>query len=176
MAESTTPSPTEQLTIVPAREADVDMVLGILYEAADWLALKGFDTFWKKPWLTRESVLPRIRQHEVFLAKLDDRVVGTITLQWDDPVYWNGAPADAGYIHKFAVRRAYSGRKIGDSMMRWAEEEAVRAGKKYLRLDCLAANKGIREYYEKKGFIYQRDISPRDWRASLYEKRISTIS
>jgi ribosomal protein S18 acetylase RimI-like enzyme len=100
-------------------------------------------------------------------------VVGTITLQWSDPVLWNGASPDAGYIHKLAVVRAYAGRKIGEEMLRWAEKQALLAGKKYLRLDCLASNRIIRDYYEKAGYIHKGDISPTGGWASLYEKSLS---
>jgi len=100
-------------------------------------------------------------------------VVGTITLQWSDPAFWNGASRDAGYIHKFAVVRAYAGRKIGEEMLWWAEKQALLAGKKYLRLDCLTSNRMIRDYYEKAGYIHKGDSSQTGWRASLYEKTLS---
>jgi GNAT superfamily N-acetyltransferase len=121
----------------------------------------------------RERFLAQIHQKEVFLAKIGNDVVGTITLQWSDPVFWNGASSDAGYIHKFAVVRAYAGRKIGEEMLRWAERQALMAGKNYLRLDCLASNSKIRAYYEKAGYIHKGETSPTGWRASLYEKPLS---
>ena len=100
-------------------------------------------------------------------------MVGTITLQWSDPAFWNGASRDAGYIHKFAVVRAYAGRKIGEEMLWWAEKQALLAGKKYLRLDCLTSNRMIRDYYEKAGYIHKGDSSQTGWRASLYKKTLS---
>jgi GNAT superfamily N-acetyltransferase len=121
----------------------------------------------------RERFLAQIHEKEVFLARIGNDVVGTITLQWSDPVFWNGASPDAGYIHKFAVVRAYAGRKIGEEMLRWAEKQALMAGRKYLRLDCLASNSKIRAYYEKAGYTYKGDASPAGWRASLYEKPLS---
>ena len=121
----------------------------------------------------RERFLTQIRQKEVFLARIRNDVVGTITLQWSDPVFWNGASPDAGYVHKFAVVRAHAGRKIGEKMLRWAEKQALLAGKNYLRLDCLASNRIIRDYYEKVGYVHKGDVSPTGWRASLYEKLLS---
>ncbi len=144
----------------------------ILNEAAEWLGSMGFPTRWDFASLSREKFLSQIRKGEVFLAKLGDETVGTITLQWSDLVFWNGAPSDAGYVHKFTVRRVYSGRKLGEKMLQWAAWQASLAGKKYLRLDCLANNKRIREYYEKAGFVHKGDAEPLGWRASLYEKPI----
>jgi len=121
----------------------------------------------------RERFLAQIHLKEVFLARIGNDVVGTITLQWSDPVFWNGASPDAGYVHKFAVVRAHAGRKIGEKMLRWAEKQALLAGKNYLRLDCLASNRIIRDYYEKVGYVHKCDVSPTGWRASLYEKPLS---
>jgi GNAT superfamily N-acetyltransferase len=172
MVRSTTGNAPDRLDIVPAREEDVDLVIEILNEAAEWLESIGFPTRWNRAQLSREKFLSQILQNEVFLAKLGNETVGTITLQWSDPVFWDGASADAGYVHKFTVRRAYAGRKFGEAMLQWAENEASRRGKKYLRLDCLSNNRKIREYYERTGFVHKGDASPLGWRASLYEKRL----
>ncbi len=158
--------------MVAAREEDLDLVIGILDEAAEWLESKGFPTRWHTAQLAGEKFLSQIRQNEVFLARIGEETVGTLTLQWSDPVFWQGDSADAGYVHKFAVRRAYAGRRIGEAMLQWAEGQASRAGKNYLRLDCLANNKKIREYYERAGFIHRGDTQPLGWRASLYEKTL----
>ena len=125
------------------------------------------------PRLQGNDFSAQIRQGEVFLARMGNRVVGTITLQWNDPVFWNGASPDGSYIHKLAVVRDYAGRKIGETMLRWAENQTILAGKKYLRLDCLAASRIIRAYYEKAGHVHKGDVSPKGWRASLYEKPLS---
>ena len=57
-------------------------------------------------------------------------------------------------------------------MLRWAEARARLAGKKYLRLNCIAADREIREYYETKGFVHQRDVMGPKAMASLYEKAL----
>ena len=158
--------------IVPAREEDVDLVIEILNEPAEWLQSKGFSTRWSKAQLVRDKFLMQIRQNEVFLAKLGEETVGTVTLQWSDNVFWDGASQDAGYAHKFTVRRSYAGRRIGESMLHWAASQASKAGKKYLRLDCLADNNKVRVYYERAGFDHKGDTHPLGWRASLYEKRL----
>ncbi len=169
---STTGNAPDRLDIVPAREEDLDLVMEVLNEAAEWLASMGFPTRWNRAQLSREKCLSQIHQDEVFLAKLGNETVGTITLQWSDPVFWDGASPDAGYVHKFTVRRAYSDRKLGEAMLQWAEGQASRRGKNYLRLDRLSNNRKIREYYERAGFVHKGDASPLGWRASLYEKRL----
>ncbi len=141
----------DELRIAPAQEKDLDTVLGILDEAAQWLASKGIPGWWKPGSFSREVFLDQIRLREVYIARLGREAVGTITLQWSDRVFWKGAPPDAGYVHKLAVRRAYAGRGLGLWMLEWAARRASLAGKKFLRLDCVAEDHGIRVYYEKAG-------------------------
>lgn len=102
--------------------------------------------------------------------------MGTITLQWSDALFWPKARSDAGYVHKLALRRKYLRRGFGLQMLRWAENVSKAAGKKFLRLDCLAENSKIRSYYENLGFIHQGDVEIQDWKASLYQKYLNSTS
>ncbi len=165
-------SPLDELRIAPAQEKDLDTVLGILDEAAEWLASKGIPGWWRPGSFSREAFLDQIRLGEVYVARLDIEAVGTITLQWTDRVFWKGASPDAGYVHKLAVRRAYAGRGLGLEMLEWAARRTSLAGKKFLRLDCGADDHRIRLYYEKAGFTRRGDIQHSRWKASLYEKKL----
>lgn len=98
--------------------------------------------------------------------------IGTITLEWSDKKYWGEMPPDAGYIHKFAIRRSRSGQRLGLRTLQWAEAKTRKEGKKFLRLDCLANNPVIRTYYERYGFVHVRDTMAPGWKASLYEKKL----
>ncbi len=100
----------DEIGIVPAREKDLDLVLGILSDAAEWLASKGLSTQWGPGVLSGEKIRDQTRHGEVFLAKLGEETVGTVTLQWSDQIFWKEAPSDAGYVHKLVVRRTYAGR------------------------------------------------------------------
>lgn len=160
------------LRVVPAQEKDLDTVLGILNEAAEWLASRGIPDQWRPGSFSREAFLVQIGRREVYLAKLGREVVGTITLQWNDEIFWKEAPPDAGYVHKLAVKRVYAGRGFGLRMLEWAARQASAAGKKFLRLDCVADNRTICEYYEKAGFTRRGDLQHFGLKLSLYEKKI----
>ncbi len=97
---------------------------------------------------------------------------GTFILQWSDPFWWGDRPPDAGYVHKLAIRPAYKGRGLGIEMLRWAEAKARSEGKKFLRLNCIAEDRGIRDYYEKAGFRHLEDVPGPKALASLYEKAL----
>src|SRR5438876_6161836 len=97
---------------------------------------------------------------------------GKVTLQLNDRKFWADLPPDAGYVHKLAIKRSYSGQRLGLRLLQWAESKTRAEGKRYLRLDCLTSNKTIREYYEKAGFIHVRDTLGPGWKVSLYEKKL----
>jgi hypothetical protein len=102
-----------ELRIVSAQEKDLDTVLGILNEAAEWLASRGISGWWRPGSFSREAFLGQMARGEVYLAKLGGEAVGTIILQWKDRIFWKEVSPDAGYVHKFAIRRAYAGRHPG---------------------------------------------------------------
>lgn len=161
-----------KLRIVPALDADLSSVLEVLDEAAGWLVTKNAAGPWKPGSFSRRTFRDQIILGEVYIARLGQETVGTVTLQWKDEVFWPGAPFDAGYVHKLALRPAYFGRGLGLRMLEWAGQAAMAAGKKFLRLDCLADNRRIRDYYERVGFIHKGDVELSGWRASLYEKKL----
>ena len=158
--------------IVRAQRADLDRVLEILEEASRWLTSKGLETHWYPSPTFRQTILESIDRGEVYVVKDLKTTIGTITLQWSDKRFWGDLPLNAGYVHKLAIERSYSGQSLGLRMMQWAEAKARAEGKRYLRLDCLAGNKTIREYYERGGFIHVRDTQAAGWKASLYEKTL----
>lgn len=158
--------------ITRAQQGDLDSVLEILDEASRWLSSKGLESQWRPNPAFRQTIKDNIVRGEVYVVKGGEGIVGTITLQWSDRKFWGDLPLEAGYIHKLAIKHAYSGQHLGLRMLQWAETKTRAEGKRYLRLDCLASNKTIREYYEKIGFVHVRDTLEPGWKASLYEKKL----
>ena len=158
--------------IIRAQQDDLDRVLEILEEASRWLSSKELETQWLPSPAFRQTIRDNIDRGEVYVVKGFREIVGTITLQWSDKKYWGDISPDAGYIHKLAIKRSNAGQRLGLRLLNWAETRARAEGKGYLRLDCPASNKTIREYYEKAGFVHVRDTLAPGWRASLYEKKL----
>jgi GNAT superfamily N-acetyltransferase len=161
-----------EIRIIKAQLGDLDRVLEILDEASRWISSKGFETRWLPSPSFRQTIKDNIERGEVYVVKDLKNTVGTITLQWSDTKFWGDLPLDAGYIHKLAITRSSAGQRLGFRLLRWAEDKARAEGKRFLRLDCLASNKTIRDYYEKAGFTYVRDKEMPGWKASLYEKKL----
>jgi len=158
--------------VVPARPEDIDTVLAILDEAAAWIIGRKLPSVWKPGGFSRQDFLQQISRGEVHIGLVEEKPAGTVTLQWSDPVFWGERHPDSGYVHKLAVRPAYAGQKIGVEMLKWAEAIARTAGKRFLRLNCLAKDRKIRDYYEQAEFLYKGDVLGPRALASLYEKAL----
>ena len=166
-------TPMGEIEILRAEPADLDTVVSILEEAAQWIIAKGIEQWpatFPQHWRTR--IAESIERREVYLAWLDGQPVGTLALQWSDRMVWGDVPDDAGYVHRLAIRRAFGGKGLGRELLGWAEDMVAVAGKEYLRLDCMAENPALMRYYERAGFVYRGRVEGQGWNASLYEKRV----
>jgi predicted N-acetyltransferase YhbS len=158
------------VNVRPARRDDVAEVAALLDEATVWVGERGYQQ-WPLPF-PRNEIAAAIERGEVYVAELDGEAVATVTLLWDDPMYWGDRPADAAYVHKLAVRRACAGRRIGSAIVEWADATAAAAGRAFLRLDCLGENPGIRTYYEQLGFEHRGDLVVNGRNMSIYERHV----
>lgn len=86
---------------------------------------------------------------------IGDRIAGTVTLDWDDQL-WTDHPGRAAYVHRLAVERWAAG--AGILVLDWAAGQARDRDATAVRLDCVAANAGLRAYYERAGFRHRGDV------------------
>jgi GNAT superfamily N-acetyltransferase len=157
------------MNIRPARPDEVDVVLDVLADAASWLRKRGVEQWPER--FERDWVLPAIERSETWLAEHDGDIVGSLVVQWEDPLFWAEYPNDAGYLHRLAVR--LHGEAMGAQLLQWAEQHAADAGKTYLRLDCVASNESLRAYYERAGYERVADVTVGPYTQARYEKRVS---
>jgi len=162
-----------------AGPADLPEVLSILNEGSAWmLASKEIKGHWPETW-PEDYIESRIRAGEVYLAYQDGEPVGTLTLLWNDEETWPLQPDNAGYVYHLGVRRSQAGRGIGRQMLAWAAVKVASEGKHYLRLDCVAANPVLRNYYSNAGFtpkgttILTDEKAGRTIELALFEKELA---
>ena len=151
---------------------DVETVGGLIDEASAWLGGLGLEQ-WPRPF-PREQLAEAVARGELFLAEVGDDLVATVTVLADDPMYWGERPPDALYVHKLVVRRDRAGRGLGADLVAWVDARAVETGRRFLRLDCLRDDPGIRAYYERLGFEHRGDFDDtlRGLQLSLYERPV----
>jgi ribosomal protein S18 acetylase RimI-like enzyme len=161
----------EDLVLRQARPADLDTVVSMLEEAARWMVRRGIEG-WTPDGFSRDRIAVLIERGEIYLAVLAGRPTGTFALQWSDRETWGDVPDDAGYIHGLAIRREFAGTGLGREMLVRAEQMVSRSEREYLRLDCVADNEALNEYYRRAGFAYRGRAVVRGLAVALYEKRV----
>ena len=61
---------------------------------------------------------------------------------------------------------------VGEALLSWAVTCIGEQGRQLVRLDCTAGNGPLRDYYERLGFTYWRQVNDRDYVTALYERRL----
>ena len=113
------------------------------------------------------------------MAFIGEELVGTLRLLLREPIVWpDVVEDDAVYVYNLAVRRAWSDHGLGGQMLEWAGDRAASLGRRYVRLDCVADNEFLGEYYVQAGFEERREIEAGfptpvgTLRLRRYEKRV----
>jgi ribosomal protein S18 acetylase RimI-like enzyme len=166
-----TTDPYEHLVIRQARLEDLDTVVSMLEEAARWMVRREIEG-WTPDGFSRERIAVLMESGEMYLAVLDGRPAGTFALQWSDRETWGDVPDDAGYVHGLAIRREFAGTGLGREMLGRAEQMVSRSEREFLRLDCVADNETLNEYYRRAGFTRRGSAVVRGLAVTLYEKRV----
>jgi len=163
------------ITVRPAARAELALVMEILDEAARWLIERGIRQ-WESPpppdcW---ETFREEIAGGRVYLVtrEASDEVVGTFRLAWSGAPLWKDEP-EAGYLYSLALRSRYIGEGVGAAVIEWAAGEFVKLGKERFRLDCIAANERLREWYEGLGFEYRGVAADGPYVLALYERGLA---
>ena len=171
-------TPAGPLTVARAAPADAPDVIAVVRAAAAWVAARGSDQWGY--YLTGDGadlIRQRIGQHEVYLVRAPDGLpVATACLQWADTVYWpeSGDDGTAGYVHQLATDpTAVPARGVGAALLDWSATRIRAAGRRHLRLDCLAANAPLCRYYDRLGFRRAGTVQPYAAPAQRWERDVS---
>ena len=143
------------LEIKKATTDEADQLANILAQAAQLKVALGDDA-----WATRDFTLELLREwigeDDTYTVRRDGSIVATFALTWEDAVWGEQLPI-AGYIHKLAVSDSARGNGIGEKILDWASAYVAENSREFLRLDFPRQNQGLKNYYEKQGFVWVRD-------------------
>jgi GNAT superfamily N-acetyltransferase len=155
---------------------DAAAVVALMDEAATWLAGTGTTT-WRPGQVDEAQVLGWMTTGRVYVAELGTRVVGTVRVSWDDVPVWGPQPPEAGYVHSFVVARSVGGQSEGRRLLQHAEAVVGRSGRPLVRLDHVAGNRRLEQYYTDAGYavVGTQEVDAGD-RILLREKRIGPVS
>lgn len=156
-----------------AEPADLPSILALWLEASDWITHTLGIVQWKPGSFHLEGVTEHFRETDMFVAQEGDDIVGSFSVQWADPYIWGELDNDrSGYVHRLVVSRSYGGKGLGRQLLQGAESYIAANGKTHIRLDCMADNAKLNQYYRDCGFVYMGRADRRYFSASLFEKAI----
>ena len=159
---------------IQATQSDLHEALCILKEANEWTGRDGA-CMWRDSEIGAEKVQQLIESESLHLVVLNGYVIGTISYEVEDPIYYPEiTDGSTVFVHLLAVRRIFGGQGVGKAMIAWAREKAIAQGKTYLRLDCVADRQNLCEFYESLGFTKTgvRWIETDGENAALFEMKL----
>ncbi|MEH2348386.1 MAG: GNAT family N-acetyltransferase [Nostoc sp.] len=160
------------ISIRQATIQDTGIVSDVLLEAALWLQQRGIP-LWRDSEVSPENISEDVAKGLFFIAEYDGEPAGTIKFQLEDLLFWPDiSQEESAFLHRFAIRRRYSGGKVSSALLTWAIERAQKLDKRYLRLDCDASRPRLRAVYEGFGFRYHSDRQVGTYFVSRYEYEI----
>lgn len=147
----------EQYEVTRATREDASLVINFLKDVASWVKHKNAEQ-WDDLLNGRldDHIISTIVQHETFMIRKDGELVATFSLNEEqlehDKRLWGERNDGAVYLHKLAVSPRMIGTGLGREIIRFAIQYVKDQGNPYLRLDCVANNEKLIQFYTKCGF------------------------
>lgn len=167
-----------QYTIGQAQEENTKAILALLLDTAKWLRSKG-STQWSALLNGEDShdTAGAIKRGDVFVAKAGEETSGIVILmrqpsEWDYRLWGDAAYPEDGaiYLHRLAINRRFAKSGLGKEILRWADSGIRFEGKDVVRLDCIADNLTLNEFYSQNGYASMGQTDG----FNLYEKAVVT--
>lgn len=145
----------DKLLIRKATKKDIDDCMKIIKEKSKWLKDKGINQW--TSFFNRDSsyFMEKVQKEILYVVIIENNICATFVLQENDK-YWED-DKKAFYIHHLAVKSGYKG--LGRYIIEQIKLIAKNAKKEYIRLDNVADNKKLNEYYDSLGFVIKKQIN-----------------
>jgi len=155
---------------------EIDKAFFLLKSASETLGRKNIKqwNYWKNPPREKiEWVKDGFLNNEFFFIENNTQeIMGMVRILEKDLIYWGEMNDKSKYIHSLIISEKFSGKKIGNNVIKKIEIEAKNNKYDYLRLDCDSTNKKLCEYYENQEFtLMGRKKLPLSI-YNLYQKKI----
>jgi RimJ/RimL family protein N-acetyltransferase len=160
---------------IKAQNNQLPIILELLKNAAENLAQKNIPQwqFWLNPpedkinWITQG-----IENQEFNFVVKENDLVGMYRLQNQDELYWGLQSEKAAYLHSLVIKPEFSGGGLGKKILQSIENQLINQNIHLLRLDCVAHNPALCQYYESQGFVKVGEKQMPHSLNNLYEKKL----
>ncbi|SFB04896.1 Acetyltransferase (GNAT) domain-containing protein [Lentibacillus halodurans] len=168
----------EHYTIRQASVKDADTVTRILRDAAQWLINKGIHQW---DYYLSDDAAAEINQAikagtTYIVEDRDNQAIATFNLSMEqselDISIWGARDDEALYLHRLAVDKDCRHKQIGRRLLEWIHVNS-HLDRGVLRLDCVADNLSLNQFYADAGFTFSGHIHAKKIQFSRYEKRLN---
>ncbi|KZE47146.1 acetyltransferase [Brevibacillus parabrevis] len=164
------------LSISIATPHDTLAVISLLKHVAQWLKETGI-----KQWAflleggDDEEIAQAIVDQHTYILREGQELIATFTLagsqtEWDRHIWGEDASENSLYLHRLALHPATMRQGLGANLLIWITAHAAKE-QKNLRLDCIADNLKLNQFYQHSGFHllgttdghhkWQKNVEPR---------------
>jgi GNAT superfamily N-acetyltransferase len=141
------------MNIQQARPSDAPMIASLLQEVSQQLIDEG-RALWSPAEFDQERVLRDTHAGLFHVVREGDQLAGVMKFELEDAYFWpEVAPGTSAFVHKLAVHRAWAKKGVSTELLSYARARALHLSRAYLRLDCVADRRGLRDLYERFGFV-----------------------
>ncbi len=151
---------TDNLHLVRARPSELSQYIDLLEAIAEWLVARGIRQYDPGTFRASRSYFAEsIERAEVHWVCINDARVGSVRLLDEDSLVWPDVRKDeAIYAYNLVVDRNWGNRGMGRRILETVERETRARLRAFLRLDCVAGNQFLRQYYAAAGFQARSEI------------------
>jgi hypothetical protein len=168
------------IKVFQAKEEDTAAVLQLLVNTAEWLKSKG-STQWSALLQGEDShqTPEAIKRGEVYLFVHEHTLLGMVMLMqqaspWDRELWGEAGHESSVYLHRLNINRAAAGTNLGQAIVSWASTGIHFPGKDRIRLDCIANNPKLNDFYRDScSYEFKGTASNPVGEFNLYEKIVS---
>ncbi|MEH7308991.1 GNAT family N-acetyltransferase [Neobacillus drentensis] len=139
-----------------ARSEETEQIRQLLKEIAKWFQTNAINQW---SYLLEGGDYAEIHRailnNETYVLEKDNEIIGTFTVStkqsdWDLEI-WGESNDPSIYIHRLAMGLNHKGNGVGMETLQWIAGHFAGCVK-YLRLDCVAHNQKLNQFYQNCGF------------------------
>lgn len=93
-----------------------------------------------------------VERGDVLVHRRGVQIAAAVAVLDHDPAIWEDDHESAGYVHLLMVDRAHAGMGLGDTALAHAEDRMRGRGQWLARLDVVASNRALQNWYEDRGY------------------------
>lgn len=103
-----------------------------------------------------EEIEQAVSNHDTYIVLRDHAIIATFTLlskqsEWDRHIWGDDSSSNSLYLHRLAIIPMYMKKGIGRNILNWIQNN-TRSDKEYLKLDCVADNIKLNNFYKINRF------------------------